>query len=181
VFLPCFGSISFWKMALKGHTIYVNHTFQKQTDLSQFQIVGPNGRLKLSIPTVKSTRKGSYQNVAIDYNSKWQIEHWRSIENAYLKSPFFLYYGYKIEPIFKQKHQNLYELNLALFEVINQCIKSELTFNIDGVTAQNYSENILEDFEEYPQVFDAKLGFESNLSILDILFNLGPETLDFLT
>ena len=158
----------------------VNHTFQKQSSLSQFEIVNTNGRQKLSIPTIKATRKGFYKDVHIDYSTKWQVEHWRSIENAYLKSPFFLYYGYKIEEAFKTHYTSLLEYNLALIKTILKCIKLDNELVTDTETPIYFEETPISTSEKYPQVFDSKLAFEENLCILDLLFNLGPETLDYL-
>ncbi len=181
MFLTCVGNISYWKELVQNQevTFFLNHTFQKQTELSQFEIVGPNGRLKLSLPLIKATRKGPYDAVHLDYHSNWQVEHWRSIENAYKKAPFFLYYGYKIQPVFQKRHETLVDFNKAMLEAILNCIKhdSDILFSEESVA---YSATKLSSTVAYPQVFDAKLNFESNLSILDVIFNLGPETLDYL-
>jgi len=180
--LDCIGSISYWYNILSPEMdhLYTNHTFQKQSSLSQFDIVASNGRQKLSIPTVKKTRKGPYKDVHIDYSTNWQAEHWRSIEIAYLKSPFYLYYGYKIEAVFKTKHTCLLQLNLALFHEIYTCIKADQEINIDDDKSVYYTETAAVVHRAYPQVFDTKLSFEYNLSILDLLFNLGPETKEYL-
>ena len=180
--LRCIGSINYWVEVYSKEqvTLLTNHTFQKQSTLSQFEIVNPNGRQKLSIPTVKATRKGLYKSVAIDYSTNWQVEHWRSIENAYLKSPFYLYYGYKIEAVFKTNQTSLLDFNLALFKTIKDCIKLKSVVQIDNETSLYFEEMSADKTIVYPQVFDTKLPFEENLSILDLLFNLGPETLDYL-
>ncbi len=181
--LYCIGNIGYWikLMTSNESTLYLNHTFQKQSALSQFEIATSNGRLKLSIPTIKDTRKGKYKDVKIDYQSNWQVEHWRSIENAYLKSPFFLHYGYKIESVLKFKHLTLLELNLALFRVIEKCLRcrKEVTVNYNEVVY--FQKEKLTSVEPYPQVFDTNNKFEADLSILDLIFNLGPECVDYLS
>ncbi|MGB0851210.1 MAG: WbqC family protein [Bacteroidia bacterium] len=180
--IDCIGSISYWvEISKKADVVlYSNHTFQKQSSLSQFEITTSNGRLKLSVPTKKSTRKGALKDVEIDYTSNWQIEHWRSIENAYLKSPFFLYYGYKIERVFKSNPRYLLDFNISLFNEIAKCIKLSKAINEDSETSQYYKEIEVLNHKTYPQVFDTKQPFVPNLCILDLLFNLGPETLEFL-
>ena len=180
--LHCIGNISYWHSIIQMDTnnIYINHTFQKQTYLSQFEIMTSNGRLKLSIPTQKSTRKGMYNEVLIDYSNNWQIEMWRSIQNAYSKSPFFLYYGYKLEEVILKKHTKLMDLNWALFQVLCQCIHKPLKVELEKDEIVMYNELELENLATYPQVFDDRWEFESNLSIIDVLFNLGPETIDYL-
>ena len=180
--LPCIGSASYWSdiVAAESVTLHINHTFQKQTELSQFEIVGPNGRQKLSIPTVKDSRKGWYANVLIDYNKNWQVEHWRSIENAYRKSPFFLYYGYKIETVFKENFTNLLNLNKALFDVVLDCLKINVACHLNVETDVRFTPTKPQNHKAYPQVFDSRHGFEPNLSILDVIFNLGPESVDYI-
>ncbi|MDA8886033.1 WbqC family protein [Bacteroidia bacterium] len=181
--LHCIGNIGYWIKLMTNNesTLYLNHTFQKQSALSQFEIATSNGRLKLSIPTIKDTRKGKYKDVKINYQSNWQVEHWRSIENAYLKSPFFLYYGYRIESVFKSKHLTLLELNLALFTVIERCLKCEKEFKVNYIKEVYLQKEALTSVESYPQVFDTKNNFEADLSILDLIFNLGPECADYLS
>lgn len=180
--LRCIGSINYWSKICCNNNLllFSNHTFQKQSSLSQFEITTSNGRLKLSIPTKKSTRRGPYQDVEIDYSTNWQIEHWRSIENAYLKSPFFLYYGYKVERVFKSRPQYLIEFNLALLNEIANCIKLPNEIKIDSETSLYFKEIENRNHQTYPQVFDTKRPFESNLCVLDLLFNIGPETLEYL-
>jgi hypothetical protein len=180
--LHCIGNISHWSGLLSKPEIIllINHTYQKQSELSQYEIATASGRLKLSIPTQKSTRKGAYSEVRIDYSTNWQVEHWRSIRNAYHKSPFYLYYGYKIEEVYMHKYDTLLELNKALFDTLLSCIKCNKKSAINNSEPAYYKESTCINNSVYPQVFDTKIKFEKNLSILDVLFNLGPETQDYL-
>ena len=180
--LHCIGNISYWHAILhqESNFIYINHTFQKQSYLSQFDIMTSNGRLKLSIPTKKSSRKGMFDKVLIDYSNNWQVELWRSIQNAYSKSPFFLYYGYKIEEVILKKHVTLINLNWELYRILSKCIHMPSIMKLDHEVVVMYNHNNLNKLSSYPQVFDDRWDFESNLSIIDVLFNLGPETIDYL-
>lgn len=181
MFLHCLGNISNWSVIVSQEIdhLKVNHTFLKQSSLSQYEIMTTNGILKMSIPTIKKTRNGLYENIQIDYNSNWRTEQWRGIENAYVKSPFFLYYGYKIESVFKEEYTSLLELNFALHRCICKCIKVD-SRQIDKETNIHFHKEAKNSVKPYPQVYDAKREFESDLSILDLLFNLGPETHDYL-
>jgi hypothetical protein len=180
--LHCIGNISYWHAIIQSESnyIHINHTFQKQSYLSQFEIMTSNGKLKLSIPTQKSTRKGMYSEVLIDYSNNWQTELWRSIQNAYSKSPFFLYYGYKLEEVILKRHLKLIDLNWELFKVLGSCIYKPLDIELEKEEITNYQETRIGNLANYPQVFDDRLDFESNLGIIDVLFNLGPETIDYL-
>lgn len=180
--LHCIGNISYWHAIIQSESnyIHINHTFQKQSYLSQFEIMTSNGKLKLSIPTQKSTRKGMYSEVLIDYSNNWQTELWRSIQNAYSKSPFFLYYGYKLEEVILKRHLKLIDLNWELLKVLGSCIHKPLDIELEKEEITKHQETRIENLANYPQVFDDRLDFESNLSIIDVLFNLGPETIDYL-
>lgn len=180
--LVCIGSIAYWyNLLLDNHSVlFVNHTFQKQSTLSQYEIVTANGRLKMSVPTIKATRKGSYSNVIIDRASNWQVVQWRSIENAYQKSPFFLYYGDKIGVVFKAEYTTLFQFNLALFKVLCICLKIKENWSVNKDKPCFFTETICASNKHYPQVFDSKIDFEKNLSVLDLIFNLGPEAADYL-
>ena len=180
--LHCIGNISYWHSIIRSETnyIFINHTFQKQSYLSQFEIMTSNGKLKLSIPTQKSTRKGMYNEVLIDYSNNWQTEVWRSIQNAYSKSPFFLYYGYKLEEVILRRHIKLIDLNWELFKVLITCIHKSIDIEFNREEITKYQETRIENLANYPQVFDDRLDFESDMGIIDVLFNLGPETLDYL-
>lgn len=181
MFLHCFGNISYWSSIVADATskLKINHTFLKQSPLSQYEIMTTNGVLKMSIPTLKKTRKGHYENVLIDYSSDWKSEQWRGIENAYIKSPFFLYYGYKIKPVFLAEYTSLLKLNIALHQCICKCLKIE-SLQLDKESSVYFKKEIKKEITQYPQVYDVKLEFENDLSILDLLFNLGPETKDYL-
>ncbi len=180
--LASVGSIAYWhRLAnLEDPIIHLNHTFQKQSELSQYDIVTSQGRLKLSIPTKKKTRKGSYENVLIDDNSAWQTEHWRSITNSYQKSPFFLYYGYKIEEAYMTEHKTLMQFNRSLLDVLYNCLKLDNKLTVDCVSEAFFVKTPMFQNSIYPQVFDCTLNFEENLSVLDLIFNLGPEAKDYL-
>jgi hypothetical protein len=182
VFLPCIGSITHWATVakMKPETIYLNHTFQKQSSLTQFEIVTSNGRLKLSIPTIKNSRKGLYKDVKIDYSENWQIELWRSIEYAYLKSPFFIYYDYKLKPVILATPSHLVDYNLAIATELYALLKLDTQLAVDHQTPIYFEEQIPKHGTAYPQVFDTKQPFETNLCILDLIFNLGPEAKDYL-
>tara|TARA_Y100000385_G_scaffold193741_1_gene200427 strand:- start:743 stop:1309 length:567 start_codon:yes stop_codon:yes gene_type:complete len=180
--LHCVGNISYWHSILQQEYdfVHTNHTFQKQSYLSQFEIMTSNGRLKLSIPTQKPSRKGMFNKVLIDYSNNWQIEMWRSIQNAYSKSPFFLYYGYKIKEVILKKNITLMDFNWQMFNVVSKCIHLPYDLKLDQEEVAIYNQNDYKDLPSYPQVFDDRWDFEPNLSIIDLLFNLGPETIDYL-
>ncbi|NQY28208.1 MAG: WbqC family protein [Flavobacteriaceae bacterium] len=170
--------------------------FQKQTYRNRMFIYGANGKLLLNIPTKhnKKENKTSYQNTEIENIEDWQKQHWKSIVSAYKSSPFFEYYEDEIKDLFFTPKTSLYQLNIAIFKIICECIELDITIEyteefikeyntgdcIDLRVLVNAKKDITPQFENYTQVFGDKHGYLNNLSILDLLFNEGPNTLNYL-
>lgn len=184
MFLNYFGNLAWWLnfFSVNGEVkLFFNHSFQKQTQLSQTNIIGPNNLMMLSIPTVKESRRGLLKDVKIANQDAWQRTHWRAIEGAYRAAPFYIYYDYLLHNVYNQRFENLLDFNLALFEWCVQTLKLKTIITYDFETPQAYSEVKSINAAPYPQVFDNKYGFVSDMCILDLIFNLGPEAADYLT
>jgi hypothetical protein len=168
-------------------------SFQKQTYRNRAYIYGANGKLTLNIP-VKHTQKNrqDYKDVKIANHEKWQDQHWKSIQSAYRTSPFFEFYEDDFRPLFNSGKDNLFEFNMECIEVICNCIDLEIEYNFtssfdkDPINIKDLR-HLVEAKKEAPllignyfQVFSEKHGFLPNLSIIDLLFNEGPNTLNYL-
>ena len=165
--------------------------FQKQTFRNRTEICGPNGRLKLTIPIVhsKSEKHQKENEVLIANTTDWQKHHWKSICTAYRSSPFFEFYEADLAHFYEKKATHLMDFNLALIQKTMELIENPFSYEIVGwdekkhqrmdslINAKKISNNKL---GHYTQVFENKNGFLGNLSILDVLFNLGPETPSYL-
>ena len=152
---------------------------------------GANGLINLSIP-IKGGRsvKTAYSNVEIDYKVDWQKSHLRSIASIYGNAPYFEYYKSDLEHLYKCREVNLFKWNLKCFDFFMS--RSKLSKMMDfGVLYDNFKEGDLirelgDDFSGslplpmYPQVFSDKIGFQSNVSSLDLLMNLGPESASYI-
>lgn len=79
-----------------------------------------------------------------------------------------------------KRHLKLVDLNWELFKVLGSCIHKPLDIELEKEEITRYQETRIGNLANYPQVFDDRLDFESNLGIIDVLFNLGPETIDYL-
>jgi hypothetical protein len=167
--------------------------FLKQTYRNRTYIYGANGRLALNIPVIHTQKnRQKYKDVKIFNEEKWQNLHWKSLLSAYRTSPFFEYYEDDLQSLFTEKIDYVLDFNLKCFDVICDCLQLKLntsktkTFqkNIDGATDYrnlvNAKKEQLQTFETYTQVFHNKHGFINNLSILDLLFNEGPNALNYL-
>jgi hypothetical protein len=167
--------------------------FLKQTYRTRTYIYASNGKLLLNIPVIHSQKnRKKYKDVKITNDYKWQDLHWKSLLSAYRTSPFFEYYEYELQPLFNTKADYILDFNLKCFEVICECLQLDLNISttetyqksLDNGTDFRHLVNAKNDyfqpFENYTQVFDDKHGFINNLSILDLLFNEGPNTLNYL-
>lgn len=186
--------ITYLAMFLKYETvaIEIQETYLKQTLRNRTFISTANDILPLIVPVNKvNGNHTSTKDIAISYNSNWQVMQWRAICSAYNKSPFFLYYHQEIENIFFKQYTTLLEFNNELLQYfLSKCnIKKDLIFtteynktteqfndfrNIDFYTFQNEIFEKNNEFE-YIQVFSHKFPFQPHVNILDTLFNLGPE------
>ena len=169
-------------------SIELHEHFVKQSIRNRCDIYGANGKLQLTIP---KQRKGSdktiIKEIQISYKQDWQKQHWTAIQSAYNSSPFFKYYQDELQPFFEAEEKLLVDFNQKLQKVILELLQEKDNTNF---TKEFQHEGNFSDFrnhkwnseqqEKYDQVFMEKHGFIPNLSILDLLFNLGPESGNYL-
>ena len=190
---PYFGPISCWKQIINSTILWdVHQNYIKQTYRNRTFIHSANGLQKLTVPVKHSKIKFSMLEAKIDNTIAWQKNHWRSIQSAYSSSPFFEFYKDSLEKIYLKKYTDLTKFNFdiinLIFEWIEIEIKSELSkgYNIryensldlrKNIKNKRYtsSENI-----RYRQVFSNKNGFLNDLSIMDLIFNEGPNSISYL-
>lgn len=189
-----FPPIAYLAMFLKYDTvtIEIQETYPKQTMRNRTYIATANGVLPLIVPVNKvNGNHTTTKDIAISYNSNWQAMQWRAICSAYNKSPFFLYYQQDIENIFFKQYSTLLEFNNELLKyfLLKSNIQKELIFTTDyykAIESKHDFRNVdfyafQNDFFirnkelEYMQVFSHKFPFQSQVNILDVLFNLGPD------
>ena len=167
--------------------------FLKQTYRNRTYIYGANGKLGLNIPVIHSQKnRQKYKDVKIYNHDNWQSLHWKSILSAYRTSPFFEYYEDELQPLFMKNAGFILDHNLHCLETICDCLQLELNFfktdtfektlkdKTDYRQLVNAKKEPNYNFEKYTQVFSAKHGFTPNLSILDLLFNEGPNAVNYL-
>ncbi len=190
-----FAPVQYYSKIILSAEVYIEQFehFQKQTYRNRCVILGGNGPISLVVPVVKGRApKTLIKDLKISYDSEWQRNHWRTIFSAYNSSPFFEFYKDDIEPFFKKKHSHLLDLNLAIHETLCELLEmdnaSVLTEDFEKVPqgTLNFRERIspknkiLSDSafqaQSYTQVFYERFGFTPNLSILDLLFNEGPNS-----
>lgn len=174
-------------------TLEAADNFVKQTYRNRAYIYGANGKLSLNIPVVFSQlNRQQYKDVNIYNYENWQAQHWKSLQSAYRKSPFFEYYEDDLKPLFFEEATKLFDFNLKCFKVICNCLQLQLKIDKTTKFKKKYTNvtdirylsrvksNTKFNFENYTQVFHAKHGYISNLSIIDLLCNEGPNALYYL-
>jgi hypothetical protein len=193
-------AIQYLKNILSATIINVEamENYPKQTLRNRCFIYAANGPLCLTIPVQKKTNPFQYtKDILIDYTDNWQKIHWRSIVSAYNSTPFFMYYEHLFKPFYNKKIKYLLDFNNEQLSVIlNEVFK----LKIDIATTKEYVPEIENEKDlrylcnyksykiksmmlskkEYYQVFASKFGFIANLSIIDLLFNEGKETMAYL-
>jgi len=187
-YLPSVEYMS-WVINQKKLYFLTSGHYQKQTYRNRAEIYGPNGKLKLIIPVTKNRALKHQKDIEtmVDNNFLWQKNHWRSLQMSYRASPYFEFYEEDFYPFYNNKISSLMELNIGLIKVVLKLLKFEIPIEEKNHNKVNEKRDLVISKKivnvsilKYNQVFIDKHGFLSNLSIVDLLFNLGPESLDYL-
>ncbi|MBQ9665314.1 MAG: WbqC family protein [Bacteroidaceae bacterium] len=179
-----FPPISWFSALLNGEPVFIEQyeNYHKQTIRNRCTIDSPNGLLNLSIPIDKTNfiaGKCLMKDVRISTHSDWQHQHWYALETSYFNSPFFEYLQDDFRPLYERRWTFLMDFNEAL---IAQCCEL-LDLQPDLRKTEQYTGiTPTADFipQPYYQVFQQKHGFLPDLSIIDLLFNMGKEAVLFL-
>ena len=188
-YLPSIQYVSFF-LKEDNPKIELFETYQKQSCRTRCRVMTANGIQTLTVPVIKANGNHTLtKDIEISYKESWQQIHLRCLESAYRKSAYFDYYFPYLEKIYKQKFNTLVELNDYSFKVILKLLKvnKEYSYTEDFekiINNNDYrislSKNEENNFETRPyyQVFADRHGFVPNLSIVDLLFNEGNNSIN---
>ena len=175
----------------KALVINGDEPFVKQTYRNRAVIATENGAQNLTIPVIHDGGRTAMRDVRISEHGNWRHQHWNAMVSAYRKSPFFDYYADDFAHFYEERDGFLMDFNLRLHGVISELLGLERDVKIidnehkakEFIDLRNIAEpkalaNITGyTAHPYYQVFAQRNGFISNLSIVDLLFNMGPEGL----
>lgn len=184
------GPVMYYASLIKSESIRFEamENFVKQTPRNRMTIDSPNGAVTLTLPVAKTGGKILMKDAEINFSANELSRHWQALQSTYGKSPFFDFYNYLFKPIFDDPPQKLIDFNSQLHQIIMRCLDQEqsigytshyesVSYDEDPRVRFNVKQhNFIGHQPDYRQVFRAKNGFLKNLSILDLLFNMGSES-----
>ena len=196
-----FGPIQWYQKLFRYDRCLIEQydSYQKQTYRNRCLIATANGVQALTVPVEHSDDKMLTKDLRISDHNQWRRVHWNALQSAYSESPFFDYYADDLHPFFEKKFDFLIDFNEAIRQKICELIDiqphveytSEYTSAIghqpsaivdyrDVIHAKHPQADDMFEAKQYWQVFQHKHGFLPNLSILDLLFCMGPESVFYL-
>ena len=148
--------------------IEVMESFPKQTYRNRCTITTPDGPLTLSVPVKRADSKQLTRDVEISYQQRWQHQHWIALVSAYKRTPYFDYYAYSFRPFYEKETKFLVDLNEGLHDVIVRLMANR------EPGAKNQEQRLITTTDW--SGLDLEPCFGNGQSILDILFEYGPES-----
>ena len=165
------GSAEWYRQFLANPStvqIEVMESFPKQTYRNRCTITTPDGPLTLSVPVKHADSKQLTRDVEISYQQRWQHQHWIALVSTYKRTPYFDYYADFFRPFYEQETRFLVDFNEKIHEVIVRLMANR------EPGAKNQEQRLITTVDWAGQ--DLEQAFGNGQSILDILFEYGPES-----
>ena len=200
-----FGPIQWYQKLYRYDQTLIEQydSYQKQTYRNRCVIATANGLQALTVPVEHNVQRSTFsvqcKDLRISDHNQWRRVHWNALQSAYSESPFFDYYADDIRPFFEKKYEFLVDFNEAIRQTVCDLldIQPKVEYTSSFLSPLTSHPSPLDDFREvinakhpqadadfqprrYWQVFEGKHGFQANLSILDLLFNMGNEAVFYL-
>ena len=190
-----FPNIHQFTQIIKANNILfeVSDNYQKQTFRNRTYIYGANGKLGLFIPVIHTHKQRElFKDVKISYDSNWMDLHLKSLQSAYRSSPYFEYFEDDFIKLYSEKEKFLADFNIKCIKLISNLLDLDLDYKISGEYVEKTNDIIdLRDLSNarkekkidtpmYIQVFESKHGYINNLSVLDLIFSEGPNSVSLI-
>ena len=191
-----FGPIQWYQKLYRAERVFLERceTFQKQTYRNRCLIATTNGIQALTVPVERDAAQ--IGSVHVSDHGNWRHLHWQALQSAYGESPFFEFYADDLRPFFEKRWTWLFDFNLDITQKMCELLDIQPTIELTSEfvpAAGNLGQPSLKDFRDaihpkhplpdsefeprrYYQVYESRHGFQPNLSILDLLFNMGNES-----
>ena len=191
-----FPNIHQFTQIIKANNILfeVSDNYQKQTFRNRTYIYGANGKLGLFIPVIHTHKNRElFKDVKISYESNWMDLHLKSLQSAYRSSPYFEYFEDDFIKLYSEKEKFLVDFNIKCIKLISNLLDLDLDYKISNEYVEKTKDIIdLRDLSnarkqktietpKYIQVFESKHGYLNNLSIIDLIFSEGPNSVSLIT
>lgn len=199
-----FGPIQWYQKLYRYDQTLIEQydSYQKQTYRNRCVIATANGLQTLTVPVEHSVNSQELsanspkvKDLRISDHNQWRRIHWNALQSAYSESPFFDYYADDIRPFFEKRYEFLIDFNEAIRQTV--CDLLDIHPNVSYTSDFSLQPSAVDDYREvinakhpqadadfqprrYWQVFEDRHGFQANLSILDLLFNMGNEAIFYL-
>ena len=190
-----FGPVQWYQKLCRADKVWIEacESFQKQTYRNRCVIATTQGCQALTVP-VERGESPLIRDVRISDHGNWRHLHWNALRSAYGESPFFEYYEDDLRPFFERRWTFLLDFNeeirlkmCELFDVrpnvgyTQDYVRSTVDHDFrNGIQPKHPAEDATFLPRPYYQVYSQKHGFLPNLSILDLLMNMGPEGIFYL-
>ena len=190
-----FPNIHQFTQIIKANNILfeVSDNYQKQTFRNRTYIYGANGKLGLFIPVIHTHKQRElFKDVKISYDSNWMDLHLKSLQSAYRSSPYFEYFEDDFIKLYSEKEKFLADFNIKCIKLISNLLDLDLDYKISNEYVEKTNDIIdLRDLSnarkekkietpKYIQVFESKHGYINNLSILDLIFSEGKNSVSLI-
>ena len=189
-----FPPISHWKLIKSKDLLWsINSRYNKQTLTNRTYIDSANGELMLTVP-IKHSGKNQprvFSDIKLDLSSNWKKNHFKSIKICYQSSPFYEFYEDDLISFFNLDYENLYDLNLKSIKMVCNWLKIKMPEDIynkknkydykiqDLTHLSNCKRTSYLKQKKYNQTFETKNGFINDLSVIDLIFNCGTNSIDY--
>lgn len=185
-----FPNISWWMKVMNAGTVVFDtaERFQKMSYRNRYRISGANNSILLTVPLINGREQRLQMADVLIYNDGlWQVQHWRTLVSVYKRTPYFEHYEDLLRPLYEQQYTHLAAFNRASIDWVVKQLKMDMDIVETDEYVREYAAGVVDLRNEkvanvvvpkYYQVFEDRIGFQPDLSILDLLFSEGPEAVD---
>lgn len=187
-----FPAISWWMQVADAHTLVLDGAehFEKMSYRNRYRISGANNSILLSVPLVNGrNQRVPMKEVQIFNGDNWQVQHWRTLVSVYRRTPYFEHFEHTLRPLYETKFDLLTDFNRATIQWAQKQLKLNIEIQESAEYIKQYAAEVTDirnvekpgtPLPHYYQVFEDRIGFVPDLSILDLLFSEGPAAKDLL-